>query len=168
MAGAFEKTIVIPGEAFRHCLNHFAEDLWDDGPYQMLAQATKGYDPRQATTDDLYDRDRRTRRLLSRPFWKRRAIVAQWPIEAQIRLLSELHSRAASGQSHPLLRVSAVSLRPWLLGAVRPARLGPWHQFRVRPLAWTSQYAEWVRDGGDADVGRYLGIWAKKFYSIEP
>jgi len=165
MKDKFPRTMVIPAEAYGSCLASFAGELWMDSDMARLGDHP--IEPDQILGTMIAGR-LPIRRLLRTPFWKRRELLSSWSTDDQKALWEWLSSRICSAPPSGAVRLSRRKFRAWIDAPLRAADVSKVDWPLIRSLAWTSGYAEWLSRGGDADVGRYLGCWAERFWMNEP
>jgi len=165
MTEKFPTTLVIPAEAYRFCLTAFLGDCWTEEEFDRVRDPTGLREP---TIDDFYEEPPMLRRLLRKPFPRRRKMVAKWPREAQWRLAESVRYRYGLAGPHRGIRIKTRRLGDWLEDEPEFCDSFEAHGTRIlKDLRTTSGWSRWVWMGGDADVGRYLGCWAEPIWMNE-
>ncbi len=150
--------LVIPSEVFRRCVDRCLDELWTPETRGALIDVVKSGESPPLTVQDLRDTGAMCRSIVKRPFWQRRAIVAGWPQQLAVYVLTELAGLRAESKAESYVRTPRRSQK-WLLGgSIAPARRSEECETWLDEIRFSDTYFAWLELGGDADVGRWLAI----------
>lgn len=151
--------------ALDFALKEFLFELWNEEEAKRVAELP---DAIGWSLDDERFHRLMLRKLLRKPWWKRREICgSQWPDESRRRLYVQILGGLSRARSPQLFRGSPRRWADWVEGLIiQPVEkpvVGIPSVELVAYLPTTRGYCEWLSLGGDPDLGRYLGMYYEKY-----